>query len=60
MAKYGIINNVLYEWYLKCCQAGIYPDRAMLQKEVLKIKTELNDSNLGDFMASNGWFDHLV
>ena len=57
MAKYGIINNVLYEWYLKCCQAGIYPDRAMLQKEVLKIKT---DSNLGDFMASNGWFEHLV
>ena len=46
--KYGIINDVLYEWYIKRCQAGIYPDGAMLQKEALKIKTELNDLNLGD------------
>ena len=57
IAKYGIINNVLYEWYIKCCQAGIYPDGALLQEEALKIKTELNDSNLGDFKASNGWVD---
>ena len=47
IAKYGIINDVLYEWYTKCCQAGIYLDRAMLQENALKIKTELNDSNLG-------------
>ena len=39
--KYGIINDVLYEWYLKCCQAGIYPDGAMLQEEACKIKTAL-------------------
>ena len=58
-AKYGIINDVLYEWYIKCCQVGIYPDGAMLQQEALKIRTELNDSNLGDFKASNGWLEHF-
>ena len=51
--KYGIINDALYEWYLKCCQAGIYPDGAMLQEEALKIITELNDSKLGNFKVSN-------
>ena len=59
IAKYGIINDVLYEWYIICCQARIYPDGAMLQKEVLKIKTKLNDSTLGDFKASNGWLEHF-
>ena len=38
---------------------GIYPDRAMLQKEALKIKNVLNESNLGDFKASNGWLEHF-
>ena len=51
--KCGIIIDVLYEWYLKCCQAGIYPDGAMLQEEALKIITELNDSKLGNFKVSN-------
>ena len=43
IAKYGVINDVLYKWYIKCYQAGIYPHGAMLQKEALKIKSELND-----------------
>ena len=47
-AKYSIINDVLYEQYIKYCQAGIYPDEAMMQEEALKIKTELNHSNLRD------------
>ena len=59
IAKYGIINDVLCEWYTKCCQAGTYPDGEMLQEEALKIKTELNDSNLRDFKASNGWLKHF-
>ena len=46
IAKYGIVNDVLHEWYIKCCQAGIYPDRAMLQGQALKIKTDRNDSKL--------------
>ena len=50
---------MLYEWYIKCCQVGIYPDVAILQEENLKIKTELNKSNLGDFKASNGWLEHF-
>ena len=54
------MNDVLYEWYIKCCQADIYPDGVVLQKEeALKIKTELNDSNLGDFKASNGWLEQF-
>ena len=54
IAKYDIINNVFYEWCTKCRQTGIYPDEVMLQEEAFKLKTELNDSNLGDFKASNG------
>ena len=54
VAKYDIINDVLYKWYIKCCQVSIYPDGAMLKKEALKIKTELKDSNLEDFKTSNG------
>ena len=59
ITKYGIINDVLYECYIKCCQAGIYPDGAMLQEEAFKIKTELSDSNLEDFKASNGRLEHF-
>ena len=59
IAKYGIINDVLYEWHIKCCQLGIYPDGAMLQQEALEIRTVLNDSNLGDFKASNGWLERF-
>ena len=58
IAKYGIINDVLYEWYIKSCQVGIYPDGAIPQ-EALKIKTELNDSNLSYFKAANGWLEHF-
>ena len=36
-----------------------YPDGEMRQEGPLKIKTELNDSNLGDFKASNGWLEHF-
>ena len=31
----------------------------MLQEEALKFKTELNDSNVGDFKASNGSLEHF-
>ena len=59
VAKYDIINDVLYKWYIKCCQVNIYPDGAMLKKEALKIKTELKDSNLEDFKTSNGQLEHF-
>ena len=59
IAKYDIINNVFYEWCTKCRQTGIYPDEVMLQEEAFKFKTELNDSNLGDFKASNGQSEHF-
>ena len=59
IARYGIIKDVLYERYIKCYQAGIYHDGAMLQEKALKIKTELNDSKLEDFKASNGSLEHF-
>ena len=59
IAKYDIIKDVLYEWYIKCCQAGIYPHGAILQEDALKIKTELNDSNLRDFQSCNGWLEYF-
>ena len=59
-AKYSIINDVLYEQYIKYCQAGIYPDEAMMQEEALKIKTELNHSNLRDFKAPNRLVEHFI
>ena len=59
IAKYGIISDVLYEWYIRCCYAGIHHDGAMLQENTLKRKTELNESNLEDFKASNGWLEHF-
>ena len=59
VAKYDIINDVLYKWYTKCCQVSIYPDGAMLKEEALKIKTELKDSNLVDFKTSNGQLEHF-
>ena len=58
-SKVCIIKDVLYERYIKCCQAGIYLDGAMLQEEALNIRTELNHSNLGDFKASNEWLEHF-
>ena len=48
-------NTFLNRTPLVAASASIYPDEAMLQEEVLKIKTKLYDSNLGDFKAPNGW-----
>ena len=31
----------------------------MKAEKALKIKTELNDSNLGGFKASNGWLENF-
>ena len=59
IGQYGIINDMLYERYIKCCQAGIYLDGAMVREQALKIKTELNDSNSGNFKAFNGWLEEF-
>ena len=51
------INDILYIWYGKCYEAGIYPFGIMLQEEALKIKEKLNDNSLDDFVASIGWLE---
>ena len=32
------INEILYEWFKKCCEANIYLDGQMLKEEALEIK----------------------
>ena len=57
VGQFSLINETLYKWYGKCCAAGIYPFRSMLQEEALKIKESLKDSSLDSFTASNGWLE---
>ena len=38
------IYEILYNWYRKCCVAGIYPFESKLQEEALKIKESLYDN----------------
>ena len=49
------INETLYEWFKKCCEANIYPDGQMLKEEALEIKKHLNNDEFLTFTASNGW-----
>ena len=52
------INEILSEWFKKCCEANIYPDGQMLKGEVLKIKKYLNNDEFLTFTASNGWLEN--
>ena len=36
--KYHKINEILFEWYKRCCAANIYPNGAMLKEEAMAIK----------------------
>ena len=49
------INETLYEWFKKCCEANIYPDGQMLKEEALEIKKHLNNDEFLTFTASYGW-----
>ena len=51
------INEILYEWFKKCCEANIYPDGQMLKEEALEIKKHLNNDEFLNFTASNGWLE---
>ena len=52
MGKLHKTNEVLYEWFKKCCEENIYPDGEMLKEKALKIKKHLNDAFL-TFTTSN-------
>ena len=35
------INEILYKWFKKRCEANIYPDGQMLKEEALEIKKNI-------------------
>ena len=36
--NYHKINDILFEWYKRCCASNIYPNGVMLKEEVMAIK----------------------
>ena len=34
-SQFNDINEILYEWFKKCCTANIYPDGPMLKEEAM-------------------------
>ena len=55
--QFNDINEILYEWFKKCCAANIYPDGPMLQEEAMEIKKCLDRVEFKNFTASNGWLE---
>jgi len=55
--KYHKLNEILFEWYKRCCASNIYPNGAMLKEEAMAIKEQLKNSDFDDFRASDGWLD---
>ena len=46
------INDILHEWYQKCCSSNFYPNGPLL-KEAMEIKNQLQNSDLDGFVASD-------
>ena len=44
--KYKVINDMLYEWYQKCCSSNFYPNGPLLKEEAMEIKNQLQNSDL--------------
>ena len=55
--QFNDINEILCEWFQKCCAANIYPDRQMLKEEAIEIKKRLGKVEFKNFTASNGWLE---
>ena len=36
--KYHKINEILFEWYKRCCASNIHPNSVMLKEEAMAIK----------------------
>ena len=54
---YHKINEILCEWYKRCCASNIYPKGVMLKEKDMVIKEQLQNSDFHDFSASDGWLD---
>ena len=55
--QFNDINEILYEWFKKCCAANIYPDGPMLKEEAMEIKNCLDKVELKIFTTSSGWLE---
>ena len=55
--KYKAINTILSKWFKKCGASGIYVSGLLLKEEAMNIKDLLNNPDLNDFKASEGWLD---
>ena len=55
--QFNGINEILYEWFKKCCAANIYPDGPMLKEKAMEIKKCLDKVEFKNFTASNGWLE---
>ena len=52
--KYKVFDDILYEWYQKCCSSNFYPNNPLLKEEAMEIKNQLQSSDLDGFVASDG------
>ena len=52
--KYKVINDILYEWYQKCCCSNFYHNEPLLKEEAMEIKNQLQNSDLDGFVALDG------
>ena len=43
--KYKIINDILYDWYQKCCASNFHPTGLLLKEEAMEIKTQFQNSD---------------
>ena len=58
MEQFSKKNEMLYEWFKKCCEANAYLDGQMLKEETLEIKKKhLSNDEFLTFAASNRWLE---
>ena len=55
--KYKNINDILYDWYQKCCASNFYPTGLLTKEEAMGIKNQLQNSDFDGFAASDRWLD---
>ena len=44
--KYHVINEILYNWYVKCTSANVYPDGPFFKKKLWRSKEDWTKKNL--------------
>ena len=48
------MNEILFEWYKRCCASNMYPNYVMLKEEAMAMKVQLQNSDFDDFSVSDG------